>query len=527
MSIESSPGRRRFIQLPLAMAAGLALPGWLRAGGQHEQHGHGGGMGHAAPPQTVYTGSRELAPLQALPTGRPLAPLSRLANHSDQPGRFVSNIVAEPAQVSLIDGHPTTFWCYNGLVPGPLVEAYEGDRVEIEFVNRLPQPSTIHWHGLAVPADQDGAPMDIIEPGGRRLYHYTLPHGSAGTHWFHPHPHLMTAEQVFRGLAGAFIVRAHDDPLQDFPEQHLLISDLKLAADGGIPPNDRMDWMNGREGQFVLVNGQHRPVVTLQGTQRWRIWNACSARYLRLSLDGLPFTLVGTDGGLLGAPLRDLTELLLAPAERIEIVVTPPEDGGRTQLVAEPYDRGAMGPLAGESPRRVLADVHFAADGPVRAVPDALRPIQPLGEPTAQHVASFADFVDMDAPHNSPPYTGDPYARPTDMLFLVNGQQYDMERVDVTGKLGEIEEWTLINASGMGMDHPFHIHGGHFQVLERTYAGQTTPEPFLAWRDTVNLRAGEIAKIRMRIEEPGLRMFHCHILEHEDLGMMGNLLVEA
>lgn len=283
--------------------------------------------------------------------------------------------------------------------------------------------------------------------------------------------------------------------------------------------------MNGREGQFILVNGRRLPRVTLRGTERWRIWNACSARYLRLSLGGMEFTQVGTDGGLLATPRRGLKELLLAPAERAEIVVTAPQGELRSWLIAEPYDRGAIGRLAGASPRRMLADIDMLADenphAAEAAVPDTLRTIEPLGKPAREHVAAFSDFVDLDAPAPA-----NPFERPTDMMFLLNGQAYDLARVDVESRAGEVQEWTLVNASAMGMDHPFHIHGGHFQVLDRTLDGVTTPEPFLAWRDTINLKATESARIRMRINEPGLRMFHCHILEHEDLGMMGNLLVK-
>lgn len=467
-----------------------------------------------------YNGASDLAPVAAMRTHKAHSPLVKLPNRSRKPGLFRARLVAGDSSQFFLPRRVTQAFCYNGMTPGPLLEVYEGDRVEIEFFNRLHTRSTVHWHGLAIPADQDGAPQDFIEAGGSRRYHFTLPPGSAGTHWYHPHPHMMTAEQVFRGLAGPVIVRDRNDPLKHIPEQHFFISDLKLAADGAILPNDREDWMNGREGQFVLINGQHMPRITLVGTQRWRIWNACSARYLRLSLDGVEFSQVGTDGGLLAEPRHGLQELLLTPAERAEIVVNAPDGRLRTWLVAEPYDRGAMGRLAGLSARRMLADIDLVTSPEKLAIPEKLRSIEPLGAPTAEHVAAFSDFVDLEA---EPP--ANIYERPTDMMFLVNGQEYDMERIDVEGRLGEVEEWTLVNASSMGMDHPFHIHGGHFQILERSFEGSTTPEPYLAWRDTVNLRAGESARIRMRITEPGLRMFHCHILEHEDLGMMGNLMI--
>ncbi|MCS0464362.1 multicopper oxidase domain-containing protein, partial [Burkholderia mallei] len=241
---------------------------------------------------------------------------------------------------------PTTLWQFGagtqGPAVGPLIDVREGDAVEIRFVNRLPQPSTIHWHGLPVPPDQDGNPSDLVAPGATRVYRFTLPKGSAGTYWYHPHPHMATAEQVFRGLAGPIVVRAADDPLAGWPERHLFVSDLKLARDGAIAPNDMMDWMNGRQGQFALVNGARRPRISLTGDERWRVWNGCSARYLRITFDdGRPFAHVGTDGGLFDAP-REVASLLLAPGERAELVVRAGDRASHAVLTALEYDRGKM-----------------------------------------------------------------------------------------------------------------------------------------------------------------------------------------
>jgi len=184
--------------------------------------------------------SAPLAPADSLSSGAPLATLRKLANESGQPGVFRATLVAKPIQREVLPGKPTTFWQYGamhgdtaqGPVVGPLIDVREGDTVEIRFVNRLPQPSTIHWHGLPVPPDQDGNPSDPIAPGATRVYRFTLPPGSAGTYWYHPHPHMMTAEQVFRGLAGPIVVRAAEDPLAAWPERHLFLSDLRLASDG-------------------------------------------------------------------------------------------------------------------------------------------------------------------------------------------------------------------------------------------------------------------------------------------------------
>jgi suppressor of ftsI len=124
--------------------------------------------------------------------------------------------------------------------------------VAITFVNNLKQPSTIHWHGLPIPPEQDGNPHDPVPLGGRRTYSFNLPEGSAGTYWYHPHPHQNTAEQAFRGLAGPLLVRSRNDPLAGLPERLLVVSDLKLDRYAAIAPNEANDWMNGREGQFAL-----------------------------------------------------------------------------------------------------------------------------------------------------------------------------------------------------------------------------------------------------------------------------------
>ena len=189
--------------------------------------------------------------------------------------------------------------------------------------------------------------MDPIAPGASRTYEFTLPVGSAGTYWYHPHPHEFTAEQVFRGMAGLFIVRSRTDPVPAAIEEKLLvISDLRLAADGTIPANTPMDWQNGREGNYVLVNGQYQPVLTIKPgqSQRWRILNATNARYLRLAVTGHTMTLIGTDGGLLRSPVPGLNDILLAPAERVEVIVTASLAAGSSAVLQSlPYDRGTHG----------------------------------------------------------------------------------------------------------------------------------------------------------------------------------------
>lgn len=448
-----------------------------------------------------------------LPSGKPLTALWKLPNTSKRAGLFKSSIIAAPKMVEFVPGKQTEVWCYEGQVPGPLIEVSEGDTVEIEFFNQLKQPSTIHWHGLSVPFSQDGDPADLVQPGQRRIYRFTLPVGSAGTYWYHPHPHHFTAEQAFRGMAGAIIVHAKNDVLASLAETHMVFSDLKLDANAQIPPNSMMDWMNGREGQFVLVNGQFQPTLTVDQPRRWRLWNACNARYLQLS--GVPMTQVGTDGGLLAQPQK-VDTLLLAPGERAEVIVAPVGQSENCVLKSLPYQRGkmAMKEMATkEDPAIKLMDVKLIGQTHTTyALPDQLRQIKPLAAPAVTRQVMFMEQMDMD---NMKMVDG----RPVGMHFLINGKEFDMNRIDFTGKLGDIEQWEIINASDM--DHPFHIHGTQFQVINRQVGMNTVPEPYLAWRDTVNVKPGQVVRLRFKQPHAGNWMFHCHILEHEDLGMMG------
>ncbi|HXZ08874.1 MAG TPA: multicopper oxidase family protein, partial [Paraburkholderia sp.] len=479
-----------------------------------------------------------LAAPDALPTGTSLPALRKLTNESSQPGPFRATLVAEPASREMLPGQPTTFWQYNpasgheageGPVIGPLIDVREGDTVEIRFVNRLPQPSTIHWHGLPVPPDQDGNPANAVAPGASRVYRFTLPAGSAGTYWYHPHPHMMSAEQVFRGLAGPVIVRAAGDPLAGWPERTLFFSDLKLASDGTIAPNSMMDWMNGREGQFVLVNGASRPRIAVTEDERWRLWNACSARYLRLTLGAEQrFIQVGTDGGLLEKPRDALTELHLAPGERAEVIVRAGTTPSQATLTAEVYDRRKMA-MTHDSlppdPPIALAEIDYrpsTAAGPSaqRMIPATLRTIVPLPVPTARKSVVFSEAMDMKAMHRP---GASVHGMPAGMKFMVNGASFDPEQVTLTSRRNEVEAWSIENRTDM--DHPFHLHGTQFQVIEREQGKVKMTETFLAWRDTVNVQPGETVRIATVQNIAGVRMFHCHILEHEDLGMMGILKV--
>ena len=252
-----------------------------------------------------------------------------LKNISTVPGTVEVNLVASRARLALLPGHVTDAYAYNGSVPGPTLEVHEGDHVIIHFRNDLPEATTIHWHGLHIPADMDGSPLHPIGAGKTYDYTYTIPRGTAGTYWYHPHPDFRTGYQIAMGLYGAIIVRDANDPLPaSLPEKLLILSDNRFRADGSPDiadphsPQGEIDRENGREGDVLFVNGQVMPRIGITSgeVQRWRIVNVSAARIYRLAIPGQTLLHVGDDGGLFERP-RELKEILLANSERVELLV--------------------------------------------------------------------------------------------------------------------------------------------------------------------------------------------------------------
>ena len=450
-----------------------------------------------------------------LPTGQPLPELAKLANTSKQHGMFEAVLEAGPTEVEFVKGIKTEMLAYNGAVPGSMIEVMEGDKFKVTFHNKIvDQDSTIHWHGIAVPPDQDGGPAEPVKSGQKRVYEFEIPADSAGSYWYHPHPHGHTVEQVYRGLAGAFIVRPKTDPLPpELGDTVLIISSVSLNPDGAIAENTMMDFMNGREGDHVLVNGAKQPVLNVApgSSRRFRLYNATNGRYLKLSFEGHEMTLIGTDGGLLTAPVAGLKDILLAPAERAEIVVDFKSAEGKATLVSLPHERGWMG---GDKPEMVnLPIMTFNLTGKTVAktpLPAHLRDIVDLGPPTATKHIELSEAMGMANGMMS-------------MGFLIDGKSFEMARIDLTSKVGAVELWEIVNTTTM--DHPIHIHGCQFQIIERELNGKKTANPFLSWKDTVNIVQGETVRVKMQQAHAGLRLYHCHILEHEEAGMMGTLSV--
>ena len=431
----------------------------------------------------------------------------RLVNESRRPRTVEVTLTATPARLAMVPGSSTDVFAYNGTVPGPTLEVFEGDQVVIHFRNQLPVETTVHWHGLHIPFAMDGSPFHPVAPGATHDYVFTVRPGAAGTYWYHPHPHHSTGWQIAKGLYGAIIVRAPDDPLpKTITEKVLVLSDNRFGSDGSIDNPEphshqgRIDFENGREGDVLFVNGKVMPAMTIRSgeVQRWRIINASAARIFRLSLGGHKLLHVGGDGGLFERPV-EVDEITIANAERVELLVRGTgAPGSRTTLQALPYDRyiPQTRPRDWNRPRDLLT-LEYAASAPVAspAIPAILRPIPVLD--TLQSTATRLMVLTQG---------------------FINRKAMDLTRVDVSAALGATEIWEVENL--VGMDHPFHLHGFQFQVLDRN----GVPESFRQWKDVVNVPKHESVRFIVRYDDyAGKWMFHCHILAHEDSGMMGIL----
>jgi FtsP/CotA-like multicopper oxidase with cupredoxin domain len=409
------------------------------------------------------------------------------------------DLEAREARWEVAPGLAIDGYAFNGRVPGPVIEAKQGVPLEVRFTNRLPEPTMIHWHGLRVPAAMDGtrATQRPIAPGETFTYRFTPL--DAGTFWYHPHAN--ETEQLEKGLYGALIVRGTDELAVD-AERVLVLDDVKADAKGRLAKfGGFVERHDGREGDIRLINGQREPALSMAAgqTERWRIVNASSARYVRLSLGGAPFRIVGTDGGLIEAPV-EATEVLLPPADRLEILVGPFAEGTQLAIESLRYSRTTI-------KKRGTERFGTLTVGPAAAsraeIPARLRRIDPLAPPdaTPTRVVRLGVAISM--------------RRGID--FTVNGKTHYH---DAPVKAGELQVWDVKNTTLM--DHPFHLHGFFFQVL----AIDGRPPAFRSWEDVVNLPPRSTVRIAwMPDERAGSWMYHCHILEHHEAGMMGHFEV--
>ena len=414
-----------------------------------------------------------------------------------------------------IGGSGATALTYNGWLPGPTLHLQPGDRLQVRFLNRLTDPTNLHVHGLHVTPDGHGDNVLVaVPPGASFDYDYQLPADHPpGVYWYHPHHHGMLAEQVFGGLYGAIIVG--DPPVAGTTvtatrERVLVISDTSLDSTGSVRSVSQMARMQGREGDLVLLNGQTQPV--LEGRpgerERWRIVNACAARYVRLRVDGQRLDLLGLDSGRYANPER-IEQLVLAPGNRADLLVTLRQ--GTSQLRLLGYNRGSAGmggSISGTGAAASLAALRVTGSaGPVLAPVPEQTPMKDLrlAQLDGRRTLTLAMGMGMGGGMSG-----------GGMGFTIDGQVFDASRVDQEVRAGTVEEWEIRNTSPM--EHPFHLHVWPMQLIES--AG--VPVDVVSRQDVVNVPARSVVKVLIAFGTfTGRTVYHCHILDHEDLGMMG------
>ncbi|MGJ9413198.1 multicopper oxidase family protein [Aeromicrobium sp. CF4.19] len=439
---------------------------------------------------------------------RPLA-IPPLADSRVEDGRRIFELEMAEGRTDLGRGEDTPTWGFNGSMLGPTLRAERGEQVEVAVTNALGEDTTVHWHGMHLPAVMDGGPHQMVAPGETWRPTWLIDQPAA-TLWYHPHPHGETAQHVYRGLAGMFIL---DDPAEQVVQEQLPheygVDDVPVVVQDKNFDGAELDTSSsvfssaGLLGDTVLVNGTPGPYLEVTTERvRLRVLNGSTARTYRFVLsDDRPFDVIASDGGLLPEPV-ELGELMLSPGERAEIVVEL-EPGEDVVLRSEAPGNAVGGRFQGGDDRLDVLQLR-AADvlEPSPAVPDRL-----------------ADAPDLDA---------DDVEQTRDFRLAgvtINGRVMDMSRIDHAVEVGTVERWRVHNADGQG--HNFHVHDVQFAV--ESIDGRPPPPHLRGWKDTVFMPPGVRTDLVMRFSDhtdPDVPyMFHCHLLRHEDQGMMGQFVV--
>jgi FtsP/CotA-like multicopper oxidase with cupredoxin domain len=429
-----------------------------------------------------------------------------------EPGRKVFDLELREGLSELLPGRPAETWGANGTYLAPTLRAALGDQVIVNVENALPgETTTIHWHGMHLPAHADGGPHQLIRPGETWSPAWTIDQPAA-TLWYHPHPHGETEDHVYRGIAGMFLL---DDPeaarlslpdvygVDDVP---LIVQDKRLDEHGSLDFSKGLISPTGQLGDEILVNGTHDPHLEVSTERvRLRLLNASTARVYNIGFSDLrPFELIATDGGLLEAPER-LERIQLSPGERAEIVAEfePGEEVVLRSFEPELGTNFFEGRFTGADDTFDLLEIRAAEVlAPSPQLPGRLVSQEPLGESAPDGVRRFE-------------LSGQSF---------INGREWDMSRIDHAVRLGTTEIWEVENRSGT--PHSFHIHDVRFRVLE--YAGEDPSPHLTGLKDTVYVPPNESVRLATKFSDyadPELPyQFHCHILQHEDRGMMGQFV---
>ncbi|WP_026380882.1 multicopper oxidase domain-containing protein [Afifella pfennigii] len=440
------------------------------------------------------------------------------------------SLTAQTGMTALRGGQPTPTAGYNQSFLGPTLRLSPGSTA-MRLHNALPEPTTTHWHGLLVPGESDGGPHQVIAPGDAWAPELVIDQPPC-TAWYHPHIHRRTALQVHWGLAGVIHVSDGRDDARGLPSRYgiddltLVLQDRSLDASGRMTyDTSMMTLMHGATGEDILVNGQIGAVAAVpKAIARLRLVNGSNARIYSLFVDdGRPLHLVASEGGFLPAP-TSLSELVLSPGERAEVLIDL-TDGRNVQLMSGPDTNQGPNGMFGRMQRvlnrvidRSFPVLSVAVDetlpARITALPEALDGSLP--ELASDNLATRRFSLDMgpQAMMGMMNDNGDPFA--------INGRAFDMRRIDAAVKLGTTERWVVESTM---LQHPFHVHGASFQVVSED-GGRPRPQN-AGWKDTVLVR--QRAELLVRFKQPAPKespfMLHCHILEHEDSGMMGQFTV--
>ena len=433
-------------------------------------------------------------------------------------------LVAALAQARLVGGkHPeTAVWAYNGTVPGPEIRARQGDRVRIAVENRLPEETTVHFHGIRLPNAMDGVPhltQPPIKPGEAFTYEFEVP--DAGTYWYHPH--VNSAVQVGRGLLGPFIVEERE-PIPVDRDVVWMLSDWRLLPDAQISDDFRsMRDMshNGRVGNTVTINGRVPETFAVRGGERirLRLINAANARVFGLRFTGHEPIVIAYDGQPVTPHVPADGAVVLGPAMRMDLILDMTGKPGERFQVVDDFYRGLAYRLVDltydASPLR-----ERPPESPVALAANTM-PEPDLGGAERHEVALNGGMMGMG-------------------MMRERGMNVDMREMMHSGKvwfingvamLGHVMVPMLVLKRGRSYvlslsnetmwHHPMHLHGHAFRVIGRNGA----PTSHREWQDTVLLAPREKAEIALVADNPGDWMFHCHILEHQESGMMGVIRV--
>jgi spore coat protein A len=468
--------RRDFLKVALAGGAALALPR----------------------PAVAFADA--LAAVEPFEVPLRIPRVLRPVRSTDERDYFVTTM--RPARRRLLPGKKTPVWSFDGAFPGTTIKVTRGRPAVVRRVNNLDVPVSVHLHGGRVPASSDGHPLDLIRPGRHKDYLYPNDQ-EAATLWYHDHTHHNASRNVYRGLAGLYVI---EDPAEEeygLPSGEydvpLVLQDRRFRRNGSFRFKDDHDDVLGR---VFLVNGRPQPFFEVANRKyRFRILNASNSRGYQLGLSsGEPLVQIASDQGLLAAPTPAAT-IPLWTSERAEVVIDFSKYPVGTRVVLgdrqDPADPASGTPLVAFDVVREEADDS--------SLPPMFRPIQRLLTGTVQRELQLEFDFDK-------------------QMWEINGKTFDPNRIDFEPHLGDTEVWTLRNLSSA--THPMHVHLVRFQVLDRDNLPPAPNE--MGWKDTVRVDPSEVVRIAMTFEGyTGRYMFHCHNLAHEDHSMMGQMKVVA